>query len=244
MILSGRLNATQRRARAVELLTAVGMQARLDHVPSQLSGGEQQRVTIARALANQPDVLLLDEPTGDLDSANTLNVLSLLTSLNRKERITLVLVTHDISIKYFADRVLWLRDGKLQRVEVVSDRKRSDAYANLARDMEALRLRSGAHRSQQERRRDNPWANTAVRQPTDYECVRGIMGVDASRLEADLKRNDKSFAHNLNQIAVAAQDWSGDNGAALRLGDPVILTSKPSDDGWVRGIGINGVETR
>jgi len=100
MILSGKLSSSERRIRAKGLLDKVGMSARLDHLPSQLSGGEQQRVTIARALANNPDILLLDEPTGDLDSVNTSIVMKLLTDLN-KEGITLVMVTHDVGLKFF-----------------------------------------------------------------------------------------------------------------------------------------------
>lgn len=175
MILSGRLNAKQRRERCVQLLTSVGMQKRMDHLPAQLSGGEQQRVTIARALANEPDILLLDEPTGDLDSANTMNVLSLLNALNREKGITLVLVTHDLSIKCFADRVLWMRDGKLQRMEMVSQEKRNEAQSALQRDMEALKQRSTEVGGQQHLRdsKQNAFANTQIRKPMDYDCVRG-----------------------------------------------------------------------
>lgn len=106
------------------------MGQRLDHLPSQLSGGEQQRVTIARAIANQPDVLLLDEPTGDLDTVNTAIVLRLLLELNR-EGITLVMVTHDVGLKFFADRVIWMRDGKIQRVEQVTPEQQQEARAKV-----------------------------------------------------------------------------------------------------------------
>jgi len=124
MILSGKLSTTERRQRAKALLDKVGMSPRLDHLPSQLSGGEQQRVTIARALANNPDILLLDEPTGDLDSVNTAIVMKLLTDLN-KEGITLVMVTHDVGLKFFADRIIWMRDGKIQKIEAVPVAKKS-----------------------------------------------------------------------------------------------------------------------
>jgi putative ABC transport system ATP-binding protein len=121
MILAGRLSRSARRARAVELLTRVGMGARLNHLPNQLSGGEQQRVTIARAIANEPKLLLLDEPTGDLDTRNTIIVMKLLLELNRDDGITLVMVTHDVGLKSYANRVIWMRDGKIQRVEVKDD---------------------------------------------------------------------------------------------------------------------------
>jgi putative ABC transport system ATP-binding protein len=91
----------------------VGMQHRLKHYPNQLSGGEQQRVTIARALANEPKILLLDEPTGDLDSKNTENVLKILLDLNIRNNITLIMVTHDVNLKYFSNRVLRVLDGKI-----------------------------------------------------------------------------------------------------------------------------------
>jgi putative ABC transport system ATP-binding protein len=91
----------------------VGMQHRLKHYPNQLSGGEQQRVTIARALANEPKILLLDEPTGDLDSKNTENVLKILLDINIRNNITLIMVTHDVNLKYFSNRVLRVLDGKI-----------------------------------------------------------------------------------------------------------------------------------
>jgi putative ABC transport system ATP-binding protein len=104
MILNGELSATQRRERAIDLLTRVGIGKRVNHLPSQLSGGEQQRTTIARALANSPEILLLDEPTGDLDTKNSHLILQLLLDLNRKQGITLIMVTHDQGLKHYAHR--------------------------------------------------------------------------------------------------------------------------------------------
>lgn len=98
-------------ARARELLVRVGLQERLDHYPVQLSGGEQQRVALARAFMVKPPILMADEPTGNLDSANGKQVLDLLLSLNREERTTLVLVTHDRELATYANRVITLRDG-------------------------------------------------------------------------------------------------------------------------------------
>ena len=97
--------------RARELLTRVGLQDRLDHYPVQLSGGEQQRVALARAFMVKPPILMADEPTGNLDSANGQQVLDLLISLNREEHTTLVLVTHDRELATHADRIITLKDG-------------------------------------------------------------------------------------------------------------------------------------
>lgn len=98
-------------ARARELLETVGLNARRDHYPVQLSGGEQQRVALARAFIRKPPLLLADEPTGNLDSTNGKQILDLLLSLNRSEKTTLVLVTHDRELAAHASRVITLRDG-------------------------------------------------------------------------------------------------------------------------------------
>lgn len=120
MALMGKLDANERRSRALQLLENVGMGARSHHLPSQLSGGEQQRVTIARAIANNPKLLILDEPTGDLDTQNTEIVLRLLLDLNVSSGITVLMVSHDVALRSIADRVLHLRDGKLTKEEVVN----------------------------------------------------------------------------------------------------------------------------
>jgi len=95
------------------LLESVGLFERRDHYPVQLSGGEQQRVALARAFAARPPILLADEPTGNLDTANGRMVLDLLVALNRREGATLVLVTHDQQISGQADRRITLRDGRI-----------------------------------------------------------------------------------------------------------------------------------
>jgi putative ABC transport system ATP-binding protein len=100
--------------RADELLAAVGLSDRGHHYPSQLSGGEQQRVALARAFAARPPILLADEPTGNLDGATGRIVLDLLTGLHRRERTTLVLVTHDPEVAALADRQVHLRDGRVE----------------------------------------------------------------------------------------------------------------------------------
>ncbi|MFH1476832.1 MAG: ABC transporter ATP-binding protein [Verrucomicrobiota bacterium] len=102
------------RDRAQSLLEAVGLADRADHLPMELSGGEQQRVALARALMNQPDLVLADEPTGNLDSVTGAQVLEFLFALTRGQRRTLILVTHNIAVARRCDRVLELKDGCLQ----------------------------------------------------------------------------------------------------------------------------------
>jgi putative ABC transport system ATP-binding protein len=106
-------NAVDGTERARELLHSVGLLDRSEHYPVQLSGGEQQRVALARAFVGRPPILLADEPTGNLDTANGRMVLELLVTLNRREETTLVLVTHDQQISEQADRRITLRDGRI-----------------------------------------------------------------------------------------------------------------------------------
>lgn len=101
-------------SRARELLQAVGLEARLDHLPTQLSGGEQQRVAVARALANEPEVLLADEPSGNLDGPTSGELHDLLFRLRAEEGTAMVLVTHNLELAARSDRVLRLREGILQ----------------------------------------------------------------------------------------------------------------------------------
>ena len=117
-LILGEVAPKVRRERARELLSAVGLKAREEHRPNQMSGGEMQRVAVARALANRPQVLLADEPTGNLDSRTGADVMTLLRDAVRGERVTLVLVTHDSDVAAFADRVVHLRDGQIQRIEI------------------------------------------------------------------------------------------------------------------------------
>ncbi|HEX8237163.1 MAG TPA: ABC transporter ATP-binding protein [Abditibacteriaceae bacterium] len=106
-----------RRERALQLLESVGLGKRAHHKPNELSGGEMQRVAVARALANRPVLLLADEPTGNLDSKTGEDILNLLRGLLSTQGITLMLVTHDMQVASYADRVVHLRDGRIQRIE-------------------------------------------------------------------------------------------------------------------------------
>jgi putative ABC transport system ATP-binding protein len=121
--LRGDSNKSENRAR--ELLSAVGLEARLSHYPVQLSGGEQQRVALARAFACSPSILLADEPTGNLDTATGSLVLEMLLKLNRSQGATLVIVTHDPALSRMTDRVVRLRDGR-----IVSDNLHGNGAAN------------------------------------------------------------------------------------------------------------------
>jgi putative ABC transport system ATP-binding protein len=113
------------RQRAKALLERVGLRERAHHYPVQLSGGEQQRVALARAFITQPPILMADEPTGNLDSANGQHVLDLLLQLNREEHTTLVLVTHDRHLAEYADRVITLSDGQVLRDELIGQEIRA-----------------------------------------------------------------------------------------------------------------------
>lgn len=103
----------KREGRAKELSAFVGLENRMDHKPNQLSGGEQQRVSIARALANNPDVILADEPTGNLDSVTGKKIIELFQRLNQKEGKTIIFVTHDQNMKKYAKNIITLSDGEV-----------------------------------------------------------------------------------------------------------------------------------
>ncbi|MES1908174.1 MAG: hypothetical protein MHM6MM_001157 [Cercozoa sp. M6MM] len=139
LTLAGELSRTQARERARDLLDQVGLSHRVEAMPSTLSGGEQQRVAIARALSNNPELLLLDEPTGDLDSASSDRVMSLLLEQQRKRGIALLMVTHDVSLSGLADRVVHMVDGKVARVTPVAAVIRDEAVANLHRRIDEAR---------------------------------------------------------------------------------------------------------
>ncbi|MEE2937400.1 MAG: ABC transporter ATP-binding protein [Planctomycetota bacterium] len=112
MYVSG-ISARERNERARELLERVGLYDRLDHHPAQLSGGQQQRVAIARALVNRPSILMGDEPTGNLDSKTSTEVIDLFQKLNQDEKITVILVTHDQNVARNARRTIVLHDGEV-----------------------------------------------------------------------------------------------------------------------------------
>jgi putative ABC transport system ATP-binding protein len=111
-----------RHARALAALTAVGLEARAGHHPSQLSGGQQQRVAIARSLVNRPAIILADEPTGNLDSETSVEIMGILQGLNAQQQITIVLVTHEADIARYAERVITFKDGLVVEDHLVTGR--------------------------------------------------------------------------------------------------------------------------
>jgi putative ABC transport system ATP-binding protein len=116
------ISPEERTKRAMESLTRVGLADRAGHHPSQLSGGQQQRVAIARALVNRPAILLADEPTGNLDSRTSVEIMQILQTLNEEQGLTIVIVTHEHDIAQYAKRTLEFRDGKLRRDNIVRER--------------------------------------------------------------------------------------------------------------------------
>ncbi len=192
MQLQGKLSREEIRQRARHLLQSVGLEARMDHFPNQLSGGEQQRVTIARSIANKPKILLLDEPTGDLDTRSTDIVMKILIDLNMREKITMIMVTHDVGLKQFAHRVVKMADGKVNNIKTIPASARQEIISNLNKRVEAihagrqgdeLMIREGIStpiEEQETRIPDNYKAafdtstatKTSVRRPRDYPVLR------------------------------------------------------------------------
>ncbi|MBI2678460.1 MAG: ABC transporter ATP-binding protein [Candidatus Koribacter versatilis] len=123
--LYAQLPKEERAKRAREALAMVGLADREDHFPSQLSGGQQQRVAIARALVNRPAILLADEPTGNLDSRTSVEIMDIFQKLNEERGITIVLVTHETDIAQFAKRNIIFRDGKIKTDTTVANRPRA-----------------------------------------------------------------------------------------------------------------------
>lgn len=119
---NNKVRAKERKERAVAALEAVGLAERMDHMPNQLSGGQQQRVAIARSLVNDPVLILADEPTGNLDTRTSLEIMELFQDLNEKGR-TIVYVTHEPDIAKFATRNIIFRDGKIQREVIITERQ-------------------------------------------------------------------------------------------------------------------------
>ncbi len=132
-----------RNAEAQKLLKRVGLGHRLQHRPGEMSGGEQQRAAIARALINQPKLILADEPTGNLDSSTGKEVMALLQNLNKEQGVNLIVVTHDPDVAKFADRVVHLKDGEIEKIEILNQAQKKKNDKKLEEFPATLTLKSG-----------------------------------------------------------------------------------------------------
>jgi putative ABC transport system ATP-binding protein len=122
----GKLRAADRRKMALDSLRMVGLGDRADHHPNQLSGGQQQRVAIARALVTSPSILLADEPTGNLDTRTSIEVMSIFQRLNRERGITVLVITHERDIAEYSERIITCRDGQIVSDTAVTERRVAD----------------------------------------------------------------------------------------------------------------------
>jgi putative ABC transport system ATP-binding protein len=222
----------RRRKRAVAALEAVGLSDRLHHTPNQLSGGQQQRVAIARALVTDPPVLLADEPTGNLDTRTSLEVLALLQRLNREVGITIILVTHEHDIAACASRVITMRDGR-----IVSDVRQAEPQ-NAAAEVEKLPVTA-----------DNGGSELAAESLSPREQQRQRLGgpvpfsVYASMGGAALAAVLVGAAYDafvLDQrvvwipvvLAVLAEAWAGARLGAKRVGHPLTSDQRARIAVW------------
>ena len=126
LLYRGGIRTAERHRRAMEALSAVGLGKRSDHHPNQLSGGQQQRVAIARALITQPSILLADEPTGNLDSRTSIEVMGIFQRLNKERGITVLLITHEHDIAEYGTRIISCRDGHIVSDKAVEHRRSAD----------------------------------------------------------------------------------------------------------------------
>ncbi len=117
----GRSGTEERKERALELLKNVGLEDRAHHMPNELSGGQKQRVAIARALANKPQIILADEPTGNLDSQSSVEIMDIFCMLNRQQGNTVIIVTHEREIAEFTNRIITFKDGCIIKDEIVRE---------------------------------------------------------------------------------------------------------------------------
>ena len=122
------ISKVKRDKKAEKMLKAVGLDKRLHHKPKEMSGGQQQRVSIARAFVNRPAILFADEPTGNLDTYTTIEVMEMIKEMARKYNQTLIIVSHDPEIADYADRIITLIDGEIRRIEIKKENERNVIY--------------------------------------------------------------------------------------------------------------------
>lgn len=111
-----------REKKAKDMLKAVGLGERMNHKPSQMSGGQQQRVSIARAFISNPEIVYADEPTGNLDTKTSIEIMDLITGMAEEFKQTLIIVTHDLEIAQYANRIIYIKDGNVEKIEMLSEK--------------------------------------------------------------------------------------------------------------------------
>jgi len=126
-----RVRPKVRRKQAKDMLTKVGLSNRMNHKPKEMSGGQQQRVGIARAFVAKPEIVFADEPTGNLDTKTTIEVMELIKQMARDNNQTIVMVTHDRSLAAYADKIIHILDGKIQSIEITDQGQQADLQENL-----------------------------------------------------------------------------------------------------------------
>ena len=194
MKIKGKLSYKKIKERALYLIDKVGLTNRINHFPNQLSGGEQQRVTIARALVNSPDILLLDEPTGDLDTKNADIVMSLLLELNLLHGITMIMVTHDVSLKNFGQKIVRVIDGKIHHEIDVPIKDRKECIRQLYERLEKkMGIREGTQSS-------NISNNKEVGLEDDKNEI--LINTDNERENDKIKKESKTFYRKVEDYPI------------------------------------------
>lgn len=156
-----KMNTRKRRKLATKMLREVGLEKRLNHKPKEMSGGQQQRVGIARAFVARPEIVFADEPTGNLDTRTTMEVMQIIRKIAKENHQTIVMVTHDKRLAAFADKIIHILDGKIQEIELLTDitdpAQVEAAELNMAAAVEAANAPDA----------EQPAVNDAVRKPED-----------------------------------------------------------------------------
>ena len=192
MKIKGKLSYKKIRERALSLIEKVGLTNRINHFPNQLSGGEQQRVTIARALVNSPDILLLDEPTGDLDTKNADIVMSLLLELNLLQGITMIMVTHDVSLKNFGQKIVRVIDGKIHHEIDVPIKDRKECIRQLYERLEKkMGIREGTQSS-----------NISNNVENDMEENNNDININSDNIDTKNKKESKTVYRKMDDYPI------------------------------------------
>ena len=195
MKIKGQLSYKKIHERALNLIEKVGLTNRIHHFPNQLSGGEQQRVTIARALVNSPNILLLDEPTGDLDTKNADIVMSLLLELNLLHGITMIMVTHDVSLKNFGEKIVRVIDGKIHHEIDVPIKDRKECIRQLYERLEKkMGIREGTQSSNLSKNTEEDIGENIIENKKESKTVYRKMD------DYPIKKFSNSRKSNLNSI--------------------------------------------